>query len=378
MYTTNRNCCIEMGKVFRHILPLMVALLAAVPACTKQEPAKESGVVVEIRAAIDPAPGATKAIITGTDFPNWPGQENDPTGTFGIFSCVHEDVPSEFAAHKPATYNARAYKSSAGWRYHYVSSVNGTLEGEYSNNFVLTQRKDNKTADLYAYAPWTADAWASGPTAIPFETAKQWDWMYAVENNRPYLTPIDANDRENSDLDPTASGLKAAFYFRHVMARLVFRFKVKHTPTNYRITSLSIARTDAAATTHLYTSGTFNAITGTLDGVEGTDGNGKHILTIPKELTVDSTTPVSLSILLAPTAVADDELSFTFTVNGQKLQPFVLKKAFVEHGVGSGVYGLQPGYTYTFNFTLDNYVYFDGFNVSEDWEALELPLPDYI
>lgn len=364
---------------YRHILPLMAALLAAAPACTKQESQEASGAVVDIRVAVDGAPAATKGIITGTNITNWNGQESDPTGTFGIFSCVHEDVPTEYVAHKAATYNARGYRAGSTLRYNYVaSSGSGALMGEYSSSFILTQRKDNKTADLYAYAPWTQDAWASGPTAIPFETAKQWDWMYAVENDRPYLTPIDAQDRENSDLDPAGSDLKAAFYFRHAMARLDFKFKVKHTPTNYRITSLSIARTDAATTTHLYTSGTFNAITGTLDGVEGTDGNGKHILTIPKELTVDSTTPVSLSILLAPTAVADDELSFTFTVNGQKLQPFVLKKAFVEHGVGSGVYGLQPGYTYTFNFTLDNYVYFDGFSVSENWEALELPLPDYI
>ena len=93
---------------------------------------------------------------------------------------------------------------------------------------------------------------------------------------------------------------------------------------------------------------------------------------------MDSTTPVALSVLFVPTEVADDELSFTFTLNSQKMQPFVLKKEFVEHGPGSGVYGFQAGYTYTFNFTLDNYVYFDGFSVNEDWESLDLPLPDYI
>ena len=75
----------------------------------------------------------------------------------------------------------------------------------------------------------------------------------------------------------------------------------------------------------------------------------------------------------------DDELSFIFELaGGESFLPFVLKKDFVEHEAGSGIYGFQAGYTYTFNFTLDNYVYFDGFSVNEDWESLDLPLPDYI
>ena len=337
---------------------MLAVLLAA--ACTKQ-PAGEQGAVVEIRTAVEGAAGDTKAIITGTDFPSWNDRADDPRGTFGIFSCVHEDVPSEYAAHKPTTYNMRGYKSGSSLRYHYVSTVgSGTLEGEYSNRFILTQRKDDKTADLYAYAPWTADAWESGPTAIPFETVKQWDWMYAVENNRPYLTPIDANDRENSDLDPAAgTDLKAAFYFRHAMAQVRFEFRLLNTPTDYLVRLVSVTRSSGAP---LYSAGTFNAITGALENLEETDS-----LTPDLHEWIRSTSPTAISVLLVPGEIGPgDELTFTFSANGQVLQPFVLTRDRVAHGDGVN-FGLKAGYTYTYHFTMDNYVFFDGFTVSTDW-----------
>ena len=345
------------------MLSMLAMLLVAASACTKQ-PVGEQGAVVDIRVAVDATPGETKGIVTGTDFPNWSGREDDPTGTFGIFSCVHEDVPSEFAAHKLATYNARAYKTSSGLRYHYVAALDsGTLEGEFSNRFILTQRKDDKTADLYAYAPWTADAWESGPTAIPFETVKQWDWMYAVENTRPYLTPIDANDQENSDLDPAGSDLKAAFYFRHAMARLDFRFHLQNAPTVYDISLVSVTRSDGA---HLYASGTFNTITGQLENLVESDSISPSIAPIR----VNSTNEYVIRILLVPeTFEGEEKLTFLFRANGengQLLQPFVLTRDRVAHGDGT-TYGLRAGYTYNYNFTLDNYIFFDGFSVDTEW-----------
>ncbi len=354
---------------YRHILPLMAALLAAAPACTKQEPLEASGAVVDIRVAVDGAPAATKGIITGTYLTNWNGQESDPTGTFGIFSCVHEDVPTEYVAHKASTYNARGYRAGSTLRYNYVaSSGSGALMGEYSSSFILTQRKDNKTADLYAYAPWTQDAWASGPTAIPFETAKQWDWMYAVENDRPYLTPIDAQDRENSDLDPAGSDLKAAFYFRHAMARLRFQFRLLNTPTEYQVRLVSVTRSSGAP---LYSAGTFNAITGTFENLVETD-----VLSLGLSERVRSSSPTEINLLLVPGEIGPtDELIFTFSANGQTLQPFILTRDRVTHG-DNVTYGLKAGYTYVYHFTLDNYVFFDGFSVDTDWSTPANPDDD--
>lgn len=350
------------------MLSVVAVLLVTASACTKQ-PAGEQGAVVEIRTAIEGATADTKTIVTGTDFPSWNGRADEPAGTFGIFSCVHEDVPSEYAAHKPATYNMRGYKSGSSLRYHYVATAgSGTLEGEYSNRFILTQRKDDKTADLYAYAPWTVDAWASGPTAIPFETVKQWDWMYAVENDRPYLTPIDANDRENSDLDPAGTDLKASFYFRHAMAQVRFEFRLLNTPTDYLVRLASVTRSSGAP---LYSAGTFNAITGALENLEETDS-----LTPDLHEWIRSTSPTAISILLVPGEIGPtDELTFTFTANGQTLTPFVLTRDRVAHGDGV-TFGLQPGYIYTYHFTMDNYVFFDGFSVSTDWTTPASPDDD--
>ena len=346
------------------MLSLLATLLVAASACSKQSPVGEQRAVVDIRVAVDGTPGQTKSVITGTDFPNWNSQLDDPVGTFGIFSCVHEDFPSEYAAHKPETYNARACKTSSGLRYHYVAaSGGGALEGEYSKRFILTQRNDDKTADLYAYAPWSADAWASGPTAIPFETVKQWDWMYAVENIRPYLTPIDGNDRENSDLDPARSDLKAAFYFRHVMARLDFTFHLQNAPTTYDISLVSITRSDGA---HLYASGTFNAITGKLENLVESDSISPSVAFVR----VSTTREYVIRVLLVPeTFESNEKLTFLFRANGengQLLQPFILTRDRVAHGDGV-TYGLQPGYTYKYSFTLDNYVFFNGFSVDTEW-----------
>jgi hypothetical protein len=349
-----------MDRGISHRLSVIAVLLLAVSACSKQAPAGEPGAVVEIRTAIDGTPGATKGVITGTDFPNWSGRANDPTGTFGIFSCLHEDVPSEFAAHKVATYNARGYKAGSALRYHYVAtSGSGALEGTYSNSFILTQRKDDKTADLYAYAPWTVDAWESGPTAIPFETVKQWDWMYAVENNRPYLTPMDANDRENSDLDPAGTDLKASFYFRHAMARLRFEFRLLNTPTDYQVRLVSVTRSSGAP---LYGAGTFNAITGTFENLVETDS-------LTPDLTewIRSTAPAAINLLLVPGEIGPtDELILTFSANGRTLEPFVLTRDRVAHGDGV-TYGLKAGYTYTYHFTMDNYIFLDGFTINTEW-----------
>jgi hypothetical protein len=337
----------------------VLAVLLVASACTKQ-PAGEQGAAVDVRTAIEGGATDTKAIVTGTDFPNWNGREEDPTGTFGIFSCVHEDVPSEYAAHKPATYNMRGYKAGSTLRYNYVATTgSGALEGEYSNRFFLTQRKDDKTADLYAYAPWTVDAWESGPTAIPFQTVKQWDWMYAVENDRPYLTPIDANDQENSNLNPAGTDLKASFYFRHVMAQVRFEFRLLNNPTDYLVRLVSVTRSSGAP---LYGAGTFNAITGALENLEETDSLSPNLAEW-----VRSTSPTALSVLLVPGEIGPtDELTFTFSANGQTLTPFVLTHDRVAHGDGV-TYGLQAGYTYTYHFTMDNYVFFDGFTVSTEW-----------
>jgi len=359
-------------KVFLHpSYLLLAALLAVAPSCGKAGPERPGGgvteAVVHIQVGIDEAPVATKAMV---DFANG--------ARYGIFACTHEASPATFVPFNPACYNVRAnrcpqtsgsdpdvYYYPEGWGYNYVYEDDqvtpGTLlapETFGTNTFTLTQRRDDQHADLYAYAPWVQEANVSGPTAIPFETEQQLDLLYAQENGSA-----------NRDLDPASGPLAATFTFKHAMARLVFRFKLRYTPGYYYISTVKIARQNTAApSVELWESGDFDAVTGTF-----VDNAHKQVV---DELSLSSRYPTvvqskdswaSVIYYIVPTEItADDELHFSFETSGQVLQPYVLKKAHVKHD-GVDVYGFQAGYTYTFDFLLDNYLYLDGFSVNTTW-----------
>lgn len=353
---------------------LLAALLAAVPACTGLGPASGNGPlaesVVHISAVIDDASVATKgtgAFVNGSNY--------------GIFSCVHEESPSAFEPFKPTLFNVRANKRQPssgsnpnsyyypdGWGYNYIHAgadlepgtpETGTNAG--SNCFTLTQRQDDQHADLYAYAPWNQAAYLSGPTAIPFETSARPDLMYAQENGIG-----------NRDMDPAAGGLSATFTFKHAMARLVFRFKLRHdydSASKYLINTVDVARLDESVP--LCISGTFNAVTGSFADKE--TASTLRLTSATYAEVVSKDTWASMSVLLVPMDItADGQLSFSFVTSGGVLKPYVLKLAHVQHGT-SGVYGFQGGYTYTFDFLLDNYLYLDGFSVNTTWED-DVPL----
>jgi hypothetical protein len=326
-----------------------LALVAA--ACSSGEVSPRGEGRVEITAGIDTP---TKALTPGFDAP------------YGIFACLHEDVPHDFLPFKPATYNARVHGGNVNYT---VSLADGALDENNSPHFVLTSRPDvNEGADLYAYSPWMQEAWQSGPTAIPF-TAGQ-DVMYAVQNAPAYV-PGASPDRKNTNLNPALDTppLKATFYFRHMMARLVFCFRLVNEPTSYEVTTIRVTdQNPAGGTAKLIASGTYNAIEGTfnpgLEEAQSCDFNVPNT----ERLISSSTTERTMSLLLVPTSIStDDELSFTFIMaDGDKFPPFVLKKEQVRHA--DDTYGFRAGYTYTFHFTLDNYVYFNGFSIDENWE----------
>ena len=342
----------------KHSLYLILPLLV-LSACSKPAGEARRGSVVEITTAMEGA-SATKGPLVDYD------------QSYGIFACVHEDVPTAFEPFKASTYNVYARNGS----FNYVSDpVDGALDANASGRFVLTSRGDeNESADLYAYAPWTKDAYLNGPTRIPFTAGA--DVMYAVQNLADYV-PGPAPDKKNTGLNPALDTppLKATFYFRHAMARLVFKFTLKNEPTLYDLRRITVRDNNpAGGTAALYASGTFNAVTGTFnpDLVE-TTANEK-VITDPYSDIASATTPMTVSMLIVPTPVSvDDELSFTFTLaGGESFLPFVLKKEHVRHA--DDTYGFRAGYTYTFNFTLDNYVYFNGFTIDEDWSPADTDL----
>lgn len=340
-------------------LYLFLGVFLAVSACSKPARVVHTEAVVEIMTAVDGEVSVKGPLSTTVE-------------NYGIFACLHEDIPAVFEPFKVGTYNVRA---NAGSFSYVANPTDGALDAKSSGKFVLTARADvSESADLYAYAPWTQDAYLGGPTQIPFTIGT--DLMYA-EQNLPGYVPGAEPDKKNTELNPALDTppLKATFYFKHAMARLVFKFKLKNEPTTYVITHITARDNDpAGGSATLYSSGTFNAVTGTFnsDLVETTE-NVKLVSSLYGTVS-SATTEATISMLIVPTPVSvDDELSFIFTLaNGETFLPFVLKKEHVKHSDHS--YGFQAGYTYTFHFTLDNYVYFNGLTIDESWSPADTDL----
>ena len=352
-----------MKIYLRHALLVALLLLCG---CVKG-PAEKAGseAVIHIKASVATMTEVTKG-------PKW-GEGWDVTDDpYGIFVCNHNEYVQrgEYVPHKANSWNIKAALEdfdNPTWHYYYIGSLyDGSLSSSPADNLTITEQEHESTADLYAYSPYTKAAYASGPTAIPFSVlpdtyGSTHDLMYAVEN----LT------NSNSNLDPTSGDeLDASFHFRHAYSLLRFTFKLVNGISRYSLGGVTVRVNDpdedGTTTAKIYTSGTFNAISGEFND---------DLVEVPSRWvamseqiysTIREDTPEAGYMMLVPTQVEDDELSFSFRISGQTLPPFYLKKEQVRHGLTS-TYGFLPGYMYTFNFTLDNYVYLDGIDISTGW-----------
>ena len=371
-----------------HIIPVIAVAVLLFAACGKV-PAidAERDIPVYINTEIIEAT-ETKLPTFGLSFPAY--NDNDLRGSYGIFVCKNRTT-DRANAHKTNSYNLQAKFDGTQWTYYYVGDLSTGRVSESGNDHItLTKRNDNETADLYAYSPYIPNAYSSGPTAIPYsmlyahyQNLYQYDLMYAVQNSDTYFgTP-----GSNANFDPESEDpLLANFTFRHAFSLLAFKFKLGNdassgaygTGTVYNLTNITVALKDGATTAKLYSAGTFNAITG-----EFVDNNDVSSISIPQyDRTISSASSYStFYIMLVPTDVADNELIFTFTVNGKTLQPFsLLASHLIRYTDGThttpveGTEGrMEAGYIYTFYFTLDNYLYLDDFTVGE-WTTPVNPL----
>lgn len=343
----------------RHLSILL--LLLACLACSKGTLPRRDDAVVIVTTNIAQQGVATKYPVMGTSF----GNNQD----YGIFVCQHGSTSE---AHKSNSKNLKAkYNSDTpAWEYYYVSDLsNGSISSTIYDNLTLSSRADDATADLYAYAPYNQSVYSSGLSAIPYKISEQKDLMYAQEN----LT------NANSNLDPeSVSPLSATFTFKHAFALLEFRIRILNqtpgadyyatTDPNLNRITLTVNPEIVSNTARLYTEGTLNALTGTITGVteESSISFSGDVLS-STHYTMLSTSARSFYLMLVPFEIEEDnQLFFTFRVGGQDLQPYYLQKNDVKHD--DDTYGFQVGYKYIFNFSIDNYVRFDGFEIGV-WEA---------
>lgn len=355
-------------KPLIQILPLLLLCLSV--GCQKEiseegEATRDGGTIVQINAALAGRTNATKAIIGDTEFPD--------KSTYGIFVCKN----GGYEKHKlnswnlAAVYNVNQETLTGKWSYYYVADQRKGGLSDYGYDFItITARQDHSAADLYAYAPHITEAFENGPEAIPFTIAErladQADLMYAVEN---------ADPDQNKGLDPEGDDpLVANFTFQHAMSQLVFTFKLKNNNTLYQLNKIVVKKAKENTTAKLLREGTFNAIDGTFAGedVDSLFVSYKGAWSVAP-INIDSKDNAAIArMLIPPTVVEDDELVIEFYMNDkpQIVRPFLLKKEYLKHGDNSQ-YGFQSGYTYTFNFTMDNYLYLNGIAIDDTWKEAD-------
>ena len=238
---------------------------------------------------------------------------------------------------------------------------------------------DFSHADIYAYAPFKKGVSSSQIVAMPYSLADQRDLMWAEQNKSDYNNHnilIDGGDKY------------VRFDFHHLLCKLQFCFRIKNSapeqdPLNpeygistfYRVMGVTV--TPKANT--LADTGTFNMRNGSFTrtawrstpySITATQVE-KALTSIPE----DGSYSEPVSMLINPrdpstpaNSYADDDYVFDFRLYGQSSNllhaSYSMKMADLcydgEHC------GLVPGYAYTFYFTFDNYIHFDG-ATTVDW-----------
>ena len=337
------------GKTYIFLIAAALVLFS----CEKQGP-EAAGSRLDFKAAIEPS-AQTKAVYDSTDFKK--GE------TFGLFIYRHDTYT---AYHNASDIDIKAMKDNTytdGWKYAFGASSNYTP--------VLYLGASDTSADIYAYAPWMTTTVSSTYSYISSITGinymvygtnnshypdDQLDLMWAIQNAFSTNKNITA---DNEDKTVTLN-------FRHALSRIYINVKLAQAPVNGN-TPVTLTRIDIQgkdAQSKLYGKGVFNAATG-----EFTDyTRASSLYFVPqKDITLSASEYKGMSFLLIPAELEDDEFEIALWFNSVRCRvTYKIKASDVLHS-DDETKGLQPGYKYTFNFLLDNYIHFAGVTIEDGW-----------
>jgi hypothetical protein len=341
-------------------LLLCAALAASCGDADSPLPDGTSATPTEIRfaPAIKEASGqpSARAILTGTFFPNYINSigNAEVNGRYGLFICRNGSATFESSMVRSNNMQATASNStdlSTTWDYSYEG-----LQATFKKIYI----HDKYPADFYAYSPWIAGI--QRPDQIPYNFGNQYDLMYAEEN-----------DGNNANKNVTADGIlkTVTFNFRHALAALCFKLKLKHSQSNVILTKIDLRKTAVAGSnTHLYSAGTFNAIDGTINST--TDANA--LTNDFPDITFSTNTNnfIDSYTLVAPTEDIDDKgIEVQFYINNvteARTMTLTIERNHTEYNDGSTThYGFRAGKIYTFEITVDNFLKLDKVTVSDSW-----------
>lgn len=338
-------------------------------ACTKEEFTKSNESEIILDASIMQSNKPAKAIITDTKF----GDNN----TFGMFVYHAEKrLPLDtLSAYGDKYKNIRAiYSNTENWKYSFENSLTST----FSHIYLLNPSVEVFTQGLaiVAYAPYK-----EGSTAInniKFKTGGDsksvTDLLWAIQNNT----------EENAKIVPDGNAKAVKLTFKHALAMIRCGFKCKwnsqdangnYVGSTIKVTSISIKKKNGGST-KLYTSGTFNAIDGSLKDMIEPDS--LKITTYYKNenytFKYDAANYVYVPLLIVPTEYKNDgDYIIEFKFNNQLISEYPIQMEDIRtRRNNTDIYAFDAGYTYTFNFTLNNYIQLDNVSVSDTWEKVSM------
>ncbi len=322
------------------------------------EPTSGAGTTIDVVVAVDDA--QSRAMVVGKEFAN--GQ------TYGLFVCES----GTYAPHNIGYNNMRAVCSVkdnvSSWSYNYEG---GSFT--FSSLFIISNDA-NTNADFYAYAPWLSGV--KDPTAISFtlgtNNASQPDMMYA-EQNANEDDPDDLTD--NKGILPNNIEQTVTFRFRHVLSCLQFGFRLRSASMPMSLRHIRLRTVEGGAP--LYNKATMNALAVSPETALSNQQEATAFTVSDYNLAVNATaTYQTAPLLIIPSdasAVAEGESVYRIEMTFNNAQyPFVfdIPREAILHGDGTTV-GFLPGYTYTFNFTIDNYLHLDGITIDNVWKQGE-------
>lgn len=300
--------------------------------------------------------------------------------TFGLFICRHTDqTPNPYIEHAPRYNNIRAERTKTNWLYNYSGY------SKFPTLFIVEKKDDLDKpilADIFAYAPHQENQ--ENLENIPFSLEKQPDMMYAIENK---------DLSQNKQINPAVAGneITIPLTFAHVLSLLEFNITLKNEDYNhpdgnnpglgYKLHSIKVQKgnTEASSGTPLYYKGAMNAITGNLHSLESVESFSLHSQYLRVTYPEKYNHQIISYMYLIPAEPADDDYVFSFTFEGELGESpitlpskFYLKKEHLKHG-SSDTYGFKPGFKYTFNFVIDNYIHLNSVEFGE-WTTIDTPI----
>ena len=337
-----------MKKTSNRALKAVLPVLLAVTACTAGSPELSGtrGTLLHISAGT--AVGAD--VTTRADA----GGTSAFSGSMGLFVCRHEpDTPTQFVEQNPLCNNISASGSGSGFSFRYEGS-----DAAFSNLY-LTSNREGTNADVYAYAPYTAGVTA--PTSVPFATTS--DIMWAEQNAGP-------RSGGNMDIAIDGSDKPVTLTFHHLLARIRVGFRLHHAGSHLAMSCTITHPAGQTPLTQFYNGGKMNAMNGTLfDKTECetlslySADSGNNLYQTVTLASADSYT--YMYALTVPTPILDN-LQLNIYVGGLLFGTYTLTPEMFLHSDGT-TQGLQGGYTYTFQFDIDNYTHLTGLHVDDSW-----------